>query len=88
MALLPMQRVGASGERLLRFLVGVASLGGFLFGYDTGVVSGAMIKIVKRFDLNPFEHEVRRKGRGGEASSEEVGSGLTTGGGGEGGLGG
>ena len=57
-ALLPTQRCGASGERFLVFLVTVASLGGFLFGYDTGVVSGAMIKVVPAFDLDSFQHEM------------------------------
>ena len=57
-ALLPTQRCGASGERFLVFFVAVASLGGFLFGYDTGVVSGAMIKVVPAFDLDPFQHEM------------------------------
>ena len=34
------------------------SPGGFLFGYDTGVVSGAMLLIDKRFHLTPFWHEL------------------------------
>lgn len=33
-------------------------LGGFLFGYDTGVVSGAMIKVDKHFKLDSFWHEL------------------------------
>lgn len=35
-----------------------SSSGGFLFGYDTGVVSGAMLLIDKRFHLTPFWHEL------------------------------
>ena len=36
----------------------VAALGGFLFGYDTGVVSGAMIKIRETFQLTNTWQEV------------------------------
>ena len=32
--------------------------GGFLFGYDTGVVSGAMLLVDKEFSLTPFWHEL------------------------------
>jgi len=31
----------------------VAAIGGFLFGYDTGVVSGALLEIRSTFDLSP-----------------------------------
>ena len=33
-------------------LTGLAAIGGFLFGYDTGVVSGAMLLLAKEFSLS------------------------------------
>ncbi|XP_045605756.1 proton myo-inositol cotransporter isoform X2 [Procambarus clarkii] len=39
-------------------LAAFSALGGFLFGYDTGVVSGAMILIREEFELNTIWHEV------------------------------
>jgi len=40
---------------LLTFL---SAIGGFLFGYDTGVVSGAMILLRERFHLDPVWQEL------------------------------
>lgn len=34
------------------------AIGGFLFGYDTGVISGAMLPIRRRFGLTPWQEEV------------------------------
>ena len=44
-ALLPARRCGLTASPRLYLLVGVSSIGGFLFGYDTGVVSGALLLI-------------------------------------------
>ncbi|KAL3903463.1 MAG: hypothetical protein SGILL_010436, partial [Bacillariaceae sp.] len=44
--------------RRMRYLTFMAAIGGFLFGYDTGVVSGAMLPLRRSFDLTPGQQEV------------------------------
>jgi SP family myo-inositol transporter-like MFS transporter 13 len=44
--------------RFIYILAFFASIGGFLFGYDTGVISGAMIFLRQQFDLNSFWQEL------------------------------
>jgi sugar porter (SP) family MFS transporter len=43
---------------LVYFAVGVAALGGLLFGYDTGVISGAILFIAKQFSLSATMEEI------------------------------
>ncbi|HET7479468.1 MAG TPA: sugar porter family MFS transporter [Rubrobacteraceae bacterium] len=46
---------GSGGNRRFVYVVAsVAALGGLLFGYDTGIISGALLFIKKDFQLNPF----------------------------------
>ena len=48
------QRKGRSGATLyVTMIAAVAALGGLLFGFDTGVIAGAMLFIVPDFHLGP-----------------------------------
>src|SRR5256885_6138388 len=39
-------------------VAGIAALGGLLVGYNTGVISGAILFIEKDFHLNPTQEEI------------------------------
>jgi SP family myo-inositol transporter-like MFS transporter 13 len=53
-----------------------SATGGFLFGYDTGVVSGAMIKIDEHFSLSAEWHEVIVASTIGAAAVASIASGI------------
>ncbi|GAX22643.1 MFS transporter, SP family, solute carrier family 2 (myo-inositol transporter), member 13 [Fistulifera solaris] len=44
-------------RRKMHFLTAMAALGGFLFGYDTGVISGALLPIRRAFHLTAGQQE-------------------------------
>ena len=46
------------GGCYLYTLTAVSCIGGFLFGYDTGVVSGAMVLIREEWELDDVAHEM------------------------------
>ena len=48
----------SGGNGFVYGLTFLSAIGGFLFGYDTGVVSGAMIIIRQEFDLNSVWQEL------------------------------
>jgi hypothetical protein len=50
------QSSAVSGERTRLIYVAtiICSVGGLLFGYDTGIISGALLYIREDFSLNPF----------------------------------
>ncbi|MFJ8545293.1 sugar porter family MFS transporter [Streptomyces sp. NPDC093586] len=51
----PLTEVSPQGQRKITRWAAAIALGGFLFGFDTGVVSGALLYIKKDFGLNSFE---------------------------------
>jgi sugar transport protein len=44
-------------KRYLRRIAVIAALGGFLFGYDTGVISSALLFITPAFHLGTFAQQ-------------------------------
>jgi MFS transporter, SP family, galactose:H+ symporter len=56
------QSVAVSGanqpRRFVQIIAGTAALAGLLFGFDTGVISGAILFIKGAFGLTPFAEEV------------------------------
>src|SRR5207253_264706 len=46
------------GTKFVYIAAAFAALGGFLFGYDTGVISGALIFIRTQFGLSTFQQEL------------------------------
>jgi len=56
----PLAVRGDSEQKTSRFVILLSctvSIGGFLFGYDTGIISGAILKVSKEFDLNHLQQE-------------------------------
>src|SRR5581483_2700098 len=51
-------RGGGSPRRFVYMAAGFAALGGLLFGYDTGVISGAALFLNKEFPMSTFALEV------------------------------
>jgi MFS family permease len=45
-------------QRFVQLVAGTAALAGLLFGFDTGVISGAILFIKGAFGLSPFAEEV------------------------------
>ena len=45
-------------QRFVFFAVAVAAIGGLLFGYDTGVISGAILFITRQFSLSSTMEEI------------------------------
>jgi len=51
-------KVKADGNRFVYLTAGISALGGLLFGYDIGVISGAILFIKSDFSLSPSMEEI------------------------------
>jgi sugar porter (SP) family MFS transporter len=49
---------GAKAQRFVYLATAISALGGLLFGYDVGVISGAILFVQKAFSLSPRMEEV------------------------------
>jgi len=47
-----------SGTTLVNFIAGIAATGGLLFGYDTGIISAALLQITRDFHLDTIGQQV------------------------------
>jgi len=53
-----MHKGNAGGKRFVYLATAISALGGLLFGYDVGVISGAILFIKKTFSLSPGMEEI------------------------------
>jgi sugar porter (SP) family MFS transporter len=53
-----MKTATADGKRYVYLAAAISALGGMLFGYDIGVISGAILSIKKDFSLSPGMEEI------------------------------
>ncbi|XP_067860917.1 proton myo-inositol cotransporter-like isoform X1 [Heptranchias perlo] len=70
---------GSDTPKFVYVLSAFAALGGFLFGYDTGVVSGALLLLKKEFALNELWQELVVSGTVGAAAISALAGGLLNG---------
>ncbi|KAK6174955.1 hypothetical protein SNE40_013506 [Patella caerulea] len=68
----------SSNQRFVYILTCVATLGGFLFGYDTGIVSGSMLLMKPYFKLNTLWVESIVSGTTGAAAVASIFAGICT----------
>eukprot|EP00061_Rhincodon_typus_P014915 g42298.t1 len=68
-----------NNPRFVYVLATFAALGGFLFGYDTGVVSGALLLLKKEFALNELWQELVVSATVGAAAISALAGGLLNG---------
>ncbi|GBQ68333.1 major facilitator superfamily sugar transporter [Ameyamaea chiangmaiensis NBRC 103196] len=47
-----------SGTALVNFIAGIAATGGLLFGYDTGIISAALLQITREFSLGTMGQQI------------------------------
>ncbi|WP_040000836.1 MFS transporter, partial [Gluconobacter thailandicus] len=47
-----------SGDALMNFIATISATGGLLFGYDTGIISSALLQLREQFHLDTFGSEI------------------------------